>query len=99
LITNQEISSLTEEIVLATIGSYAAGTANDQSDLDLLVVVKNIEGGKSQMFNKIYRNIWGKFQFQKDIKICTIDEIAEWGNVKNAFLTTVGNTGKLLYEK
>lgn len=106
MISEKEIAELTDEIVsvvdpekVLLFGSYAAGNANEDSDLDLLVVVRELTDKKFIVLNNIYKQIWGKYNFSKDIKLCTIGEINEWENAKNAFLSTAVNLGKPIYEK
>jgi predicted nucleotidyltransferase len=106
LIKTEEIATLTADIVsvchpekIVLFGSYVYGKPTDQSDIDLLVVVKKLDVRKNELLNKIHKRILGKYLFKKDIKLCTVREIQEWQNVKNAFLTSVIQHGKVIYEK
>lgn len=85
-----------EKIIL--FGSYAVGTATDTSDLDLLIVVKDSAQPRHQRAREIRKLLWGMLDIPKDILVYTQDEIDEWQNVAEAFITTVVNTGKVLYE-
>jgi len=43
--------------------------------------------------------LWNKVAIPKDILIYTVDEIKKWEGVKEAFITSVLEQGKVAYEK
>ena len=77
-------------------GSHARRDASDDSDFDLLV----IESSLVPRFKRAtrYRHALKDFGHSKDIVVWTPDEIAEWQNVPNAFITTALREGNVLYE-
>ncbi len=106
MITNVEIQEITDRIVefmdpqkILLFGSYANGTAKEHSDLDLLVIVENSELPKRKREILLYNWLGTRYTFPKDILIRTKSEVEEWKNVRQAFITTVANESKVLYEK
>ena len=77
-------------------GSHARGEASDESDFDLLV----IETSLAPRFRRAarYRRALKDFGHPKDVVVWTPDEVAEWQNVPNAFVTTAIREGIVLYE-
>jgi predicted nucleotidyltransferase len=106
MVTKAQISSLTKEIVEAInpekillFGSYANGTATEESDVDILVIVDELKDKRYKVISHIYNKIWNKFDFEKDIKIYTKSEVEDWKNVRRAFVTKAFNEGILIYER
>lgn len=85
-----------EKIVL--FGSYAYGNPTKESDLDLLIVVKKSELPRYKRSVSIYQALAG-ILIPKDVLVYTIEEIDEWSEVPQAFITTIINEGKVVYEK
>ncbi|MBC8389447.1 MAG: nucleotidyltransferase domain-containing protein [Actinobacteria bacterium] len=85
-----------EKIIL--FGSHAYGKPTEDSDLDLLVVVKKNSQPRYKRAREIRRYLWGITDIPKDILVYTQDEIDEWKEVKEAFITRVIKKGKVLYE-
>ena len=77
-------------------GSRARGEAKPGSDYDLLV----IEPSDLPRYRRAakYRKALTGVCVAKDIVVWTPEEIAEWQNVPNAFITTALNEGVVLYE-
>jgi len=77
-------------------GSHARREASDESDFDLLL----IEPSMVPRFRRgvRYRRALKDFGHSKDIVVWTPDEVAEWQNVPNAFVTTALREGIVLYE-
>ena len=106
MITNEQILAVTKIIVdivqpkqIYLFGSYANGTANSESDLDLLVIVNKSELPKRKRVEPIYLSLLkNKKMVNTDILIRTESEIEEWKNVSQAFLTSILPTAKLIYE-
>jgi len=85
-----------EKIIL--FGSHAKGNNNHNSDIDILVVVKQNRLPRYKRSIIIYKALAG-ILIPKDILVYTVDEIEEWSEVPEAFVTTAVREGKLLYEK
>jgi len=76
-----------EKIVL--FGSYAYGEPTEDSDLDILVVVQQHNQPRYKRAREIRKYLWGKVSVPKDILVYTVDEIREWEDVKQAFITSI----------
>ena len=84
-----------EKIIL--FGSHAYGKPSKDSDLDILVIMKsNLPRYKRSV--PIYRALTG-ILIPKDIIVYTPQEVEEWDDVPQAFVTTVVTRGKTIYEK
>jgi len=78
-------------------GSYASGTADTDSDLDILVISdkeKDLPRRKRGL-SMLYK--LRKYHFSKDILIYTKAEIERWKDVKSAFITRALLEGVVLY--
>ena len=105
MIDRKFISDITEEIVKVVIpqkvilvGSYVYGNPTKDSDLDLLVFVKESNLPRYKRAREIRKHLWGYYSVPMDILVYTEDEVQDWSNVKQAFITSVVNKGKILYE-
>jgi predicted nucleotidyltransferase len=78
-------------------GSRAARNAHSDSDYDVLV----IEPSNRPRYKRAahYRRALADLGAAKDILVWTPEEVAEWREVPNAFITTVLSKGIVLYEK
>lgn len=78
-------------------GSRARGDARPDSDYDLLL----IEPSDLPRYKRAarYRRVLVGVVPAKDILVWTPEEVAEWQNVPNAFITTVMREGVVLYEQ
>jgi len=105
MITNNKINKIVKTIAsnynpekIILFGSYAYGKPAKDSDLDLLVVVKENSQPRYKRAREIRKYLWGITDIPKDILVYTLDEINEWKEVKEAFITKVVKKGKALYE-
>ncbi|MBM4048380.1 MAG: nucleotidyltransferase domain-containing protein [Planctomycetes bacterium] len=101
-------SDLMEEIVrrivevvqprrIILFGSRARGDAQSESDIDLLVIADSKEP-RHRRSAPIYGAL-SKVLIPMDIVVFTPEEVAEWREVRQAFVTTAVREGKVLYEK
>ncbi len=102
--SNQFINEITKRILdvgeplkIVLFGSRARKTAQLDSDYDFLI----IEDSTLPRYKRAakYRRTLRGMRFSKDILVWTPQEIAEWRNVSNAFITTAMNEGIVLYER
>ncbi len=106
MVSPEQIAELTKDIVaianpekVLLFGSYANGTATEDSDVDLLVVMDKLTTKRHELTTSIYSKIWKKFNFSKDILVYSISDIERLKDVKHSFLTSVVNTGKIVFER
>ncbi len=85
-----------EKVIL--FGSYAYGDPGKDSDLDLLIV-KNSNLPRYKRAREVRKYLWGITDVPKDILVYTQKEIDDWAGVKEAFITTIVENGKVLYER
>lgn len=96
-ITRRIVKNINPEKVVL-FGSHAYGAPDQESDLDLLVVVNESKQPRYKRAREIRKHLWGITDIPKDILVYTKDEIEEWKGVKEAFITSVVEQGKVLYE-
>jgi len=85
-----------ERIIL--FGSYVYGHPKKDSDMDLLIVVRESSQPRFKRAREIRKHLWGITDIPKDILVYTQKEIDEWREVEEAFITSVIKKGKILYE-
>ena len=84
-----------DEIIL--FGSYAKGTPQDDSDLDLLVI-KDVDLPRHKRAVEIRKYLRG-IATPLDIIVYTKREIEKWKNLKTSFIFNALEEGKPLYVK
>ncbi|NUM72881.1 nucleotidyltransferase domain-containing protein [candidate division KSB1 bacterium] len=104
MITQERLYEITSRIVsnyqpqkVVLFGSYAKGKATQGSDLDLLIV-KETATPRYKRGREVRKSLRG-LKTSIDLLVYTPDEIERWRHVKNAFITTILRTGKVLYER
>ena len=105
MITQEQIGKIVETIAsnhnpekIILFGSYAYGIPDENSDLDLLVVVRNSKQPRYKRAREIRKHFWGIAEVPKDILVYTQEEIDEWKEVAEALITNIVEKGKTLYE-
>jgi predicted nucleotidyltransferase len=84
-----------EKIIL--FGSYANGTATDQSDIDLMVVA-DIDIPPLERYGAV-RKVIGDFPAGFDIIVETPDEYEKWRSIVNHIVYFAEKYGKTIYER
>ncbi len=103
---DEDLLDQIKEIIVSSInpqkiilfGSHAYGNPHKGSDIDILVVVDQLYGSRREMRIKI-RRLLRKYLIAKDIIIATVEDLEEWENVPQAFLTQIIEKGRVLYER
>ncbi|HBY98293.1 MAG: nucleotidyltransferase domain-containing protein [Ardenticatenaceae bacterium] len=102
--TGEVLKEIVDRIVVAVdpdqiilFGSYAYGHPHPTSDLDLLVIMPS-DQPRWQRSIPIYDALRGLL-VPKDVVVYTPEEVEEWSEVPQAFVTTAIRKGKVLYEK
>jgi predicted nucleotidyltransferase len=83
-----------EKVIL--FGSRARGTARSTSDIDLLVIARS-----TQPRHRRAAPLYGALSdilAPMDIVVYSPEEVQEWGEVRQAFVTTAIREGQVLYE-
>lgn len=78
-------------------GSYARKEANENSDLDLLVIEQEVADRGKEMIK--IRNAIGDVGVGVDVIVCSEAYVNEWRNVRNTLVHQALKEGKILYEK
>ena len=77
-------------------GSQAGGSADRDSDIDLLVVVPETETPPRELARRGRRSLWGT-RVPVDIVVCTASEKEKWSRVACNLIHTVSQKGRRLY--
>lgn len=103
MITNQEIDEVVRLIVenvnpdkIVLFGSYAYGTPNEDSDLDLLII-KDTDVEKYKRGREVRKYLRGT-KIPMDLLVYTTKEVEETKDDKTAFLYQILEKGMVLYE-
>jgi len=101
-LTDTEIQEMGDAIAKALhplqvllFGSYADGTATEDSDLDLLIVMESSEPRYKR--GAMIRNLFWPPKAPMDILVYTPEEVRRWNGLPNHVLTNAFTTGKVLY--
>jgi len=79
-------------------GSYGYGEPKKGSDLDILVVMDNNIRSRHEVASKVYGALRG-ILIPKDVVVVTLNDVEEWRNVPQAFITKIIQKGRVLYER
>lgn len=78
-------------------GSHACGDADEDSDIDLLVVVPDTDKSTREIARQ-GRTHLRDLMFPVDLIVCTQSQIQKWAEVKCTLIYTVIRKGRLIYE-
>ncbi len=96
-VTNRLVSQYNPETIYL-FGSYAWGTPDAESDLDLLVVVDEYKKERWKMMSDGHKALLGLGIF-KDLVLYTKDEFERAVADKTTLCSKVAQDGKILYAK
>ncbi len=103
---NQELTLITNCIIreyqpdkIILFGSWARGNADEQSDIDLLVISDREKDLPRYQRGLDVRLALSQFQTPKDILFYTHEDVERWRDVPHTFINTVLNEGRALYER
>jgi len=80
-------------------GSWAYGKPHEGSDLDILVIVEKLSTSSRREERIKIRTLLQDILIPQDIIVATIEDVEEWKNVPQAFITKIIKEGKVIYEK
>jgi len=84
-----------QQIIL--FGSYAQGTADEHSDVDLLVIC-SIRGSRRKLMVEMDRTLRG-LNFARDIMVLSPEEYERDRHIPGTLARPVWQRGKILYER
>jgi len=84
-----------EQIIL--FGSHAWGTPNDDSDIDLFVIIPGSDLSPTQRVTRAYRALRGIRVEPTDIAVRTHAEVERYRHVRASLASQVLEQGKVLY--
>jgi predicted nucleotidyltransferase len=105
-IINELVESLkpADPLKIVLFGSYANGTAREDSDIDLMVILNNDEVAKT-FSERLQKKVYIRKLLQETNKKIAIDlqvfSRAEFKTVQslgNSFINEIEDTGRILYE-
>jgi len=77
-------------------GSHAAGNPDDDSDVDLLVVVRDTDKSTREITIEGRKSL-RDLQIPLDLIVCTEKQFNRYGQVKNTIMNEVLCEGKIVY--
>lgn len=102
MLSEIQIQNIVQQIVagyqpeqIFLFGSYSNGTANSNSDLDLLIIKNTKENFNSRP--KTVRVLFKKYPCAMDIFVFTPDEFNERKKIYGTLAYTVNDEGKIIY--
>lgn len=78
-------------------GSYAQGNPAPDSDLDILVVQREVASASREMAR--LRRVVGPVGVGVDLLVCSEQDVEDWGGLPGTVLYVALQEGKVLYEK
>ncbi len=91
------LASTLHPVKIYLFGSCAYGTANQGSDIDLLVVVPDTQLSQRELARCGRRSLWG-MRIPVDLIVCTASEMQKWSPINCNLIHTVVQKGQLIYE-
>lgn len=77
-------------------GSYALSRANEESDVDLLVIERDLPNKLEEMVR--LRRLLRPLRIPADVLVYSEDEVREWGHLPGTALYWALTEGNILYE-
>jgi predicted nucleotidyltransferase len=100
-VITESLSRIANPQQLILFGSQARGTANQDSDVDLLVIASKDRWKTSSRLNEIsrLRRALPRIGFPVDILLFTPSEVEHWRNAQNHVVYEALHHGVVLYER
>lgn len=105
MITEQTIEEVKKRLVntydpfaIYLFGSYARGTQNQDSDLDLAIIIKEYSKDRHSLLVDGHRALYG-LKIPKDLFIFSCDEFERYSKDQTRLSFTILNEGKKIYAK
>ncbi len=84
-------------VMIYLFGSHAYGNADQDSDIDLLVVVPDTQLSQRELARCGRWSLWG-MRIPVDLIVCTASEMQKWSPINCNLIHTVVQKGQLIYE-
>ena len=78
-------------------GSYARGDASDDSDLDLLVIEREVVNKRAEMVR--LRNLLRPLRIPVEVIVVSQDEFADWAHLNGTLLHWAAREGRVVHER
>jgi predicted nucleotidyltransferase len=85
-----------DPVAIYLFGSHAGGKPDPDSDIDLLVVVRESDRECRELARLGRRSLWG-LRVPVDLVVCTEEEMKKWSPVPCNLLHTVARKGRAIY--
>ena len=102
-VTSELLGQITQKLAVALnpeqiilFGSYAYGEPNEDSDIDLMVIVSHSDEPRYRRSRPAYRALRG-IRIPTDVIVVTREEVTRKINVKSSLISRVMHDGKVLY--
>ncbi|MFA5998399.1 MAG: nucleotidyltransferase domain-containing protein [Candidatus Babeliales bacterium] len=97
-IITQRLAHAYDPLFIYAFGSYARGTYDEESDLDLMVVVQEYDDKPWKMISRGYAS-FRDVMMPVDLLVYNNQKFNECKNDSMSFCYKIINSGKILYEK
>lgn len=85
-----------QPVKIILFGSFASGNARDDSDVDLLVVEREVPTRRAEMVR--LRNVVRPLRIPVDIVVVSEEEFRDWAHLKGTILYWAATEGRVLHE-
>lgn len=97
-ISNKLIQCLNPETIYL-FGSYVWGSPDENSDIDLMILIKEYSESRIKLTTKAYREIREYSQYPTDLLIRTSEEFNKYAILEGSLNNKIITKGKKLYEQ
>lgn len=77
-------------------GSYARGEAGDESDFDLLLILREVQDKRAAMVK--FRDVVRPLRVPVDILVASENDVNEWGHLPGTVFYEALQDGRVVYE-
>lgn len=106
LMVNDKVNFILDKLVnqfpakeVFLFGSYAKGTQNEESDIDLCIIVEEYNKRKIEMIREARRILTPFTELPLDLLVCSGDEFYKRAILKTTFENKIMNEGIKIYEQ
>jgi predicted nucleotidyltransferase len=96
---SQKLINLLDPKIIYLFGSYAWGNPDENSDIDLMIIISDYKESRIRTTANAYKEIRKFSNIPTDILIRTIDEFERFSEVEGSLNNKISTKGIKLYEK